>query len=231
MKEILHTGLSALGLNTEKIPQLEAFSQLLLEKNQVMNLTAITDPAAIATLHFLDSAELLTMADFQGKRVIDVGSGAGFPGIPLRILEPDFDLVLLDSLGKRIHFLQDCCSALDLQRVECIQARAEEYANMHREEFDLVTSRAVAALPILCELCLPLVKIGGHFLAMKARDCQAELASAEHAIAQLGGKLQTVKEFDLPNSDVGRCVITIQKIHPTPAKYPRPFAKIKKAPL
>lgn len=155
-----------------------------------MNLTAITDPADVARLHFLDCASLLTIADFRGKNVVDVGTGAGFPGMPLRLLEPDFDLTLLDSLGKRVDFLQETAQAMDLKRIQCVHARAEEFARQHREKFDIATSRAVAQLNILCELALPLVKVGGQFLAMKSVDSDQEVQSAKSAIAQLGGKLE-----------------------------------------
>lgn len=190
MERILQQGLETWGLPTDAIPRLQEFSRLLLEKNRVMNLTAITDPADVARLHFLDCASLLTIADFRGKNVVDVGTGAGFPGMPLRLLEPDFDLTLLDSLGKRVDFLQETAQAMDLKRIQCVHARAEEFARQHREKFDIATSRAVAQLNILCELALPLVKVGGQFLAMKSVDSDQEVQSAKSAIAQLGGKLE-----------------------------------------
>ena len=152
----------------EGIPALVRYGDLLIETNKVMNLTAITDPEDVATLHFLDSAALLTLESFSGKSVVDVGTGAGFPGLPLRVLEPSIRLTLLDSLNKRIQFLETVCRELDLPDVACVHARAEEFAAEHRETFDLAVSRAVAALPVLCELCLPLVKPGGKFLAMKS---------------------------------------------------------------
>ena len=189
MERILQQGLETWGLPTDAIPRLQEFSRLLLEKNRVMNLTAITDPADVARLHFLDCASLLTIADFPGKNVVDVGTGAGFPGMPLRLLEPDFDLTLLDSLGKRVDFLQETAQAMDLKRTQCVHARAEEFARQHREKFDIATSRAVAQLNILCELALPLVKVGGQFLAMKSVDSDQEVQSAKSAIAQLGGKI------------------------------------------
>ena len=151
MRDILTRGLAQLGLPADAVPQLEAYAALLLEKNRVMNLTAITEPREVATLHLLDCAALLTMADLRGKRVIDVGTGAGFPGMVLRILEPDFDLTLLDSLGKRVDFLQEVCGALSLERVDCVHARAEEFAAGHRQQYDIAASRAVANLNLLCE--------------------------------------------------------------------------------
>lgn len=231
MEDILRQGLGQWGLNTEAIPQLMAFSRLLLEKNQVMNLTAITEPEQVARLHLLDSAALLTMADLRGLRVVDVGSGAGFPGMPLRILEPDFDLTLLDSLGKRVDFLRDCCAALALRRVDCVHARAEDFARQQRESFDIATSRAVAALNVLCELALPLVKVGGRFLAMKAVDSDEEIAQAHSAIAQLGGAIAEVRDYSIPGTQLRHRVVLIEKRRPTPAAYPRAFARIKKAPL
>ena len=231
METLLRQGLSSYGLPAEGIPALMEFSRRLLEKNQVMNLTAITDPDDVATLHLLDCAALLTMANFRGKQVVDVGTGAGFPGVPLRILEPDFDLTLLDSLGKRVDFLQEICDTISLHRVTCVHGRAEEFAAGHRESFDLATSRAVAALPVLCELCLPLVRVGGFFLAMKSAGTEEEIQSAKGAIRQLGGKIDSVRDYRIPGTDVTHRVVMIRKISPTPPAYPRAFAKIKKSPL
>lgn len=231
MEPILRQGLETLGLPTDAIPQLQQYAKLLLEANKVMNLTAITDPADVATLHFLDCAALLTLADFHGKTVVDVGTGAGFPGMPLRLVEPTIRLTLLDSLGKRIHFLQTVCDELGLTDVACIHGRAEEFAAEHRETFDLAVSRAVAALPVLCELCLPLVKPGGKFLAMKSVESDAELAAAQHAIAILGGAVEAVRDYAIPGTDVRHRLIVVEKVKKTPEKYPRMFAKIKKNPL
>lgn len=231
MEAILQEGLTQLGLPCSAIPQLISFSELLLEKNKVMNLTAITATTDVATLHLLDSAFLLTVDDFSGKKVIDVGTGAGFPGMPLRILQDDFDLTLLDSLGKRITFLQESADALGLKRLSCVHARAEEFAAKHRESFDIATSRAVAALPVLCELALPLVKTGGIFLAMKAVDSDQELADARSAIAQLGGAVEKVLDYTVPCTEIRHRVIVIRKEKNTPKQFPRTFAKIKKSPL
>ena len=166
MTALLREGLRELGLDESRAEMLERFAGLLLEKNEVMNLTAITEPTAVAQLHLLDSAALTQFADLSGKTVVDVGTGAGFPGMPLRILKDDFDLTLLDSLGKRIAWLSEVCGVLGLERVECVHARAEEFAAARRESYDLAVSRAVAQLNMLCELALPLVKVGGRFLAM-----------------------------------------------------------------
>lgn len=231
MLPTLKQGLTELGMDAAKAETLARFADLMLQKNEVMNLTRITEPSAVAQLHLLDSAMLLKYADFRGKTVADVGTGAGFPGMPLRILEPDFDLTLLDSLGKRVDWLQETCDALGLSRVACVHARAEEFAAEKREAFDLVTSRAVANLQILAELCLPLVKVGGQFLAMKSVDSEDEIIAAKTAIKTLGGRIARVEDYTVPTSDVSHRLVIIEKLAPTPARYPRPFAKIKKAPL
>ena len=231
MRDILVKGLAQLGLSDHAVPQLEAYASLLLEKNKVMNLTAITAPQEVATLHLLDCAALLTMADLRGKRAIDVGTGAGFPGMPLRILKDDFDLTLLDSLGKRVHWLSEVCAELQLKRVDCVHARAEEFAMQHREQFDIATSRAVAQLSVLSELCLPLVKVGGQFAAMKSVDTEEEITAAKSAIRTLGGRIARVEDYTIPTSDVVHRLVLIEKVSPTPRAYPRAFAKIKKAPL
>ena len=231
MRESLTRGLTQLGLSPDAVPQLEAYAAALLEKNRVMNLTAITAPQDVATLHLLDCAALLTMADLRGKRVIDVGTGAGFPGMVLRILEPDFDLTLLDSLGKRIDFLKEVCSQLGLARVDCVHARAEEYAAGHRQQYDIAASRAVANLNVLCELALPLVKVGGQFAAMKSVSTDEEIRQARSAIAQLGGQLSGVTDYTVPETDVVHRIVSIEKTQHTPKQFPRAFARIKKAPL
>ena len=183
MRDILTAGLTALGLDTAAAPQLERYAALLLEKNKVMNLTAITDERDVATLHLLDCAALLAQADMRGKTVIDVGTGAGFPGMVLAILEPSARFTLLDSLGKRVDFLREVCEQLGLKNVTCVHARAEEFAAGHRERFDIATSRAVAQLNVLSELMLPLVKVGGLFAAMKSTSTDEEIAAAHSAIA------------------------------------------------
>lgn len=231
MREILARGLPTLGVALDRVPLLEKFSSLLLERNQVMNLTAITDPEQVAVLHFLDSLCLLPLADWAGKTVVDVGTGAGFPGMPLAMAVPEASVTLLDSLGKRVAFLEECRAALGLENVRCVHARAEEFAAGERESFDLAVSRAVAALPTLCELCLPLVKVGGRFLAMKSSGTGEEIASSERAIALLGGKLAAVEDYTIPTSQIVHRVVVIQKVSPTPKKYPRRFAQIKKQPL
>ena len=231
MKTRLEQGLSALHLSPTPSGTLERYCSLLLEQNQMMNLTAITDPDQVVDLHMLDSAALLTVDDFSGKKVIDVGTGAGFPGMVLRILEPDFDLTLLDSLGKRIDFLKEVCSQLGLARVDCVHARAEEYAAGHRQQYDIAASRAVANLNVLCELALPLVKVGGQFLAMKSVSSDDEIAGARGAIGQLGGRIADIRDYTVPETEVRHRLVIVEKVKDTPAIYPRSFARIKKAPL
>lgn len=231
MKQILSIGLPALGVGDTCIPDLEKFVDMLLERNQVMNLTAITEPDQVARLHLLDSLSLLPVEAFAGKAVIDVGTGAGFPGIPLAIVQQDANFTLLDSLGKRIRFLDEVREALGLGNVTCVHGRAEEFAQAHREQFDLAVSRAVANLAVLSELCLPLVKVGGAFLAMKSTGCEAETEGAQTAIRRLGGTLERVVDYTIPTTDVTHRVLVIRKTAPTAKKYPRPFAQIKKQPL
>ena len=176
-------------------------------------------------------AALAAQLDLSGKRVIDVGTGAGFPGMVLAILTPDARFTLLDSLGKRVDFLKEVQTDLALKNVTCVHARAEEFAAQHREQFDLAVSRAVAALPVLCELCLPLVKPGGKFLAMKSVESDPELQEARSAIAQLGGQLSGVTDYTVPETDVVHRIVSIEKTQRTPKQFPRAFARIKKAPL
>ena len=231
MEHLLHSGLTQMGLSTEGIPSLIRYADLLVEKNKVMNLTAITEPVDIATLHFLDSVAMLTLADLKGKKMADIGTGAGFPGMPLRIVEPSIRLTLLDSLNKRIDFLKEVCDDLGLSDVECIHGRAEEFAVGHRESYDIVTSRAVANLQMLSELCLPLVKVGGYFLSMKSVDSEQEVNDTKNAIKTLGGRIEKVVDYTIPGTEVQHRLIFIKKIQETPKKYPRAFAKIKKNPL
>lgn len=231
MTETLERGFSALGLDPAPIPQLERFASKLLETNKVMNLTAITEPEQVATLHFLDSLCLLSDLEPAGKTVVDVGTGAGFPGMPLKIVESTMELTLLDSLGKRVDFLQECCDELGLVGVQCVHGRAEEFAADHRQSFDCAVSRAVASLPVLCELCLPLVREGGAFIAMKSSHSDEEIREAYTAIKTLGGQLREVKPYTIPGTEIVHRLVIIDKVGPTPKKYPRRFAQIKKQPL
>ena len=211
----------------------DKYSEMLLSANEVMNLTAITDPEEVKIRHFADSLSLLSCYDFSDKKVIDVGCGAGFPGLPLKLGEKSIKLTLLDSLGKRIDFLTDVCSSLSLSDVECIHARAEEKAKEagYRESYDIAVSRAVAELSMLSELTLPYVKVGGVFIAMKAQNCEEELKCAENAIKTLGGEVREIKEYTLYGTDIIHKAIIIKKTSQTPGKYPRRFAKIKSQPI
>lgn len=235
MKERLERGLTALGLTppTGAIDQLVRYAQLLLEQNKVMNLTAITEPDQVADLHFLDSAGVALCADLAGKKLIDVGTGAGFPGMVLKILVPEVDLTLVDSLGKRLDWLSTVCGELGLTGVTIRHARGEELSldPAFRDQFDFATARAVADLRVLCELCLPYVKPGGRFLAMKAADCEEEVFQAGHAVSVLGGRLLPAFRYPIPGTAVERRVVLVEKLSPTPKGYPRRWAKIQKSPL
>lgn len=213
--------------------EFEKYSKMLISTNEVMNLTAITDPEEVKIRHFADSLSLLSLYDFSAKRVIDVGCGAGFPGLPLKLGDKSIKLTLLDSLGKRIDFLSDVCNSLSLSDVECIHARAEEQAREegYRESYNIAVSRAVADLSMLSELTLPYVKVGGVFIAMKAQNCEEELKIAEVAIKTLGGEVEEIKEYTLYNTDIIHKAIIIRKVSETPEKYPRRFAKIKSQPI
>ena len=232
MKQALMTGLPGLGLalTETQVEMLCAFGQALLQKNEVMNLTAITEPQSVARLHFLDCLALLKLWDFAQKSVIDVGCGAGFPGVPLKIGEPSLQLTLLDSLNKRITWLSQVLPTLQVD-ADCVSARAEEYAADHRESYDIAVSRAVARLNMLSELCLPLVRVGGAFITMKSTDCDEEISQAAHGIELLGGKLLRIEDYEIPGTDTVHRAVIIQKVLKTPAQYPRRFSKIKQAPL
>lgn len=230
MAQALRDGLPGLDLTLSEETQqtLCDFGRAVVEQNKVMNLTAITEPDQVARLHLLDSLTVLTVQDLTGKRVIDVGCGAGFPGVPLKIACPQMELTLLDSLGKRMNWLETVLPALGVQ-AECVTARAEEAVADRRETYDYATSRAVARLPILLELTAPYVKVGGAVLAMKGTAAMQELEESKKAIKVLGLRLETVKEF--PVDGTAHAVIVLRKIAPTPRQYPRRYAKIKQSPL
>lgn len=232
MKQALASGLPQLErkLTDAQLDTFCAFGSALVEKNQVMNLTAITEPEQVARLHFLDCIALLGAANFYGKSVIDVGCGAGFPGVPLKIAEPSIDLTLLDSLKKRMDWLASTLPELGIE-AQCVAARAEEYALANREQYDIAVSRAVARLTMLSELCLPLVRVGGHFVAMKSADSDEELSQAARAIATLGGKVTRIWDYPVPGTDAVHRAVVITKVKATPKPYPRRFAKIKQQPL
>ncbi|MCI8989468.1 MAG: 16S rRNA (guanine(527)-N(7))-methyltransferase RsmG [Lawsonibacter sp.] len=238
--EILRQGFEEYGL-TDKIDpwaitSLDEYCQRLLEKNQVMNLTAIRDPEGVARMHFLDCAALLKFCSLEGKTLIDVGTGAGFPGMVLKLLVPSLEVTLLDSLNKRLDWLLETSGALPAglySGVRTVHARAEEQAlkKGFRDSFDFATARAVADLRLLCELCLPYVKVGGKFLAMKSTNSGQELEDAAHAIKLLGGRVSEVQDYSLPGTDVTHRLIVIEKLAPTLKGYPRRWAKIQKDPL
>ena len=230
MKTTLVRGLPALGLSLEeqKLDTLCAFGAAVVEQNKVMNLTAIIQPEQVAKLHLLDSLSLLTLADLAGKAVIDVGCGAGFPGVPVKIACPEMKLTLLDSLGKRMQWLETVLPTLGVA-AECVTARAEEAVATRRERYDIATSRAVARLNILLELTAPYVKVGGKVLAMKGTAAEEELSEAKNAIKKLGLQVEKVAQF--PMDGTAHTVIVLRKVKPTPPQYPRRYAKIKQAPL
>ncbi len=230
MYETLCSGLAsmALPLPESACRTLCQFGNAVVEQNKVMNLTAITEPEAVAKLHLLDSVSVLKCADLRGKRLIDVGCGAGFPGVPLKIACPEVELTLLDSLGKRMNWLAATLPGLGVEATY-MTARAEEAAVNLREQFDFASSRAVARLNILLELTAPFVKVGGAVLAMKGSAAAEELVEAKGAISKLGLKLESVHHFPVDGAD--HAVIVLRKVKPTPALYPRRFAKIKQFPL
>lgn len=237
MEALIRTGLAQLG-QAGRVPEdapalLARYGALLLEKNRVMNLTAITQPQDVATLHMLDCATLLDCDRFEGKTLIDVGTGAGFPGLPLKILAPTLEVTLLDSLSKRVDWLSQTIGALGLEGIRAVHGRAEEAGRdpAFRERFDFAAARAVADLRLLCELCLPFLKVGGRFLAMKGTDCGDEVDKALPAIQVLGGRLEGRIDRLIPHTGVTHRVILVEKISPTPEKYPRRWAKMQKAPL
>lgn len=229
MKKTLSAGLPGLGLELteDRIDTLVAFGRAMVKQNEVMNLTGITDDVGVAKAHLLDSLTVMSTADLKGKTLIDVGCGAGFPGVPLAIAS-DAKITLLDSLGKRMKWLEEVLPTLGIE-AECITARAEEAVATRRESYDYATSRAVARLNILLELTAPYVKVGGAVLAMKGAAAREELEEARGAIKKLGLKLEQVKEF--PIDGTNHAVIVLRKVAPTPGQYPRRFAKIKQSPL
>ena len=233
LEDILQSGFAELGLRPDAAAadRYRTYYERLTETNKVMNLTAIEGEADVARLHFLDCASLLTLADFKGKRVTDIGTGAGFPGLALKIAEPGMQLCLLDSLDKRIGFLSGLCRELGFDDVECIHARAEEIPEGMRDGSDIVLSRAVARLNLLCELCLPYVKPGGLFIAMKGPDCGEELEEARNAVKLLCGRIEECRSITVPGTDIVHSAVIIKKLSNTPAKYPRRWAQIKKQPL
>ena len=233
LEQILREGLEQRGFapGDETLRRFRVYYDNLEKINQVMNLTAITGEADAARLHFLDCAALLEAGGLNGKALIDVGTGAGFPGLVLKILCPELKLTLLDSLDKRLGFLRDTCEKLGFDDVTLVHARAEEIPEGFRESFDFAAARAVARLNVLCELCLPYVKPGGAFLAMKGPELDAELKEAYVALRTLGGSLEKQIVYAIPGTDVQHSAAVIRKTGPTPKRYPRRWAQIKGKPL
>jgi 16S rRNA (guanine527-N7)-methyltransferase len=217
---------------TDKMEELfESYYSFLVYYNEFVNLTAITEHDEVYIKHFYDSLLMSKAIDLSGKKIIDVGAGAGFPSVPLAIVNKDLDVTIIDALNKRIVFLNELIKKLELKNVKAIHARAEEYALDYKESYDIATARAVAKLQILLELCLPLVKKGGYFIALKGKDYIEELKEAENALKVLGGRVVKTLEFNLPNDLGQRYILVIEKIKECPKAYPRQFAKIKKNPL
>ena len=231
-KMILNVDKLGITLSEIQLKQFYNYMNLLIEWNKKINLTAITEPNEIILKHFVDS---LTISKYisDGTRVVDVGTGAGFPGIPLKIYRQDIEITLLDSLQKRINFLDEVIRELNLGKIETVHSRVEDFGKdkKYREKFEIATSRAVANLATLSEYLLPLVKVGGKAISMKGSLIEEELELSKNAIKILGGKVEKVDEFDLPNSDISRNIILINKIKETPNKYPRKAGEPSKKPL
>lgn len=233
-KEEMRVNLSALNLDfsDEKLKKFFDFMNLLLEKNKVMNLTGITEPKEVILKHFIDSLTILKYINENGS-VIDVGTGAGFPGIPLKIVEDSLEITLLDSLNKRINFLNEVIENISLDKTKTIHGRAEDFGQdaAYREKYDVAVSRAVAPLNILLEYMLPFVKVGGKCICMKGSNCDEEIENAKNAIEILGGKIEKTEKFNLPNSDNNRTILVIKKTKKTSVQYPRKAGISTKNPL
>ncbi len=233
MESILKSGLAAMEIPAQprQIELLVRYGEAVLERNQVMNLTAVRERSAFARRNILDSAALLRWLEPGTESLIDVGTGAGLPGMVLKILRPDLRLTLLDATGKKIEFLRETAAALGLENVRCVQGRGEELGHdpAFREQFDAAAARAVAAMTLLAELTLPFLRVGGRLLAMKAEDCEAELAAALPLLQRLGGEPLPAVTYTLPEDDAVRRVVRVEKRAATPALYPRTWAKMKKS--
>lgn len=223
-----------ISLTDAQLEQFMTYLSLLLEWNEKMNLTAITEKRDVILKHFADCLSLIPALEWQeGLRVIDVGTGAGFPGLPLKIACPNMEMTLLDSLQKRIGFLEEVVRRLELDGVYCIHSRAEDGGQSpdYREKYDLCVSRAVANLAVLSEYCLPFVKVGGRLAALKGPDAAAEVEQAQGALRKLGGKVVEIRDVAIPFTELSHKLVFIEKIAPTPKQYPRKAGKIGKAPL
>ena len=233
---ILEEGCRELGITLDEIQkkQFTDFYEYLVEKNKVMNLTGITEFQEVLVKHFLDSLACVKAVDMMRiKRIMDIGTGAGFPGVPLKIAFPHLEACLLDSLKKRVNFLEETFQMLKLENITAIHGRAEEYAKnkQYRETYDLCVSRAVSNLATLSEYCLPYVKTGGYFISYKSGTVQEEVEQAQKAVKILGGKIQDVVYFQLPDSEIQRSLVVIEKIKATPGRYPRKAGTPLKEPL
>ena len=219
------------SLDDSKTAALLQYKRLLMEWNEKINLTAIEEDREVVLKHFVDSLSIMPFLK-EIHHIVDVGTGAGFPGIPLKIAQPELEVVLMDSLEKRIGFLNAVISALQLKGITAVHSRAEDagIASQYREKFDAAVARAVASLPVLLEYCLPMVKTGGIFIAMKG-NIGSEIADSRKALGILGGQVEAVKEFTLPGGDMKRNIIIIRKLRQTPTKYPRKAGKPSKEPL
>ncbi len=235
MDKILIDACFRLGVKIDdyQVSQFFKYMELLISWNEKFNLTAITEPNEILLKHFADSLSLIPFIDIENKNIIDVGTGAGFPGIPIKIAVPSVKITLLDSLNKRINFLQNVVSEISLENVSCIHLRAEDGGKNpdFREKFDICVSRAVADLAVLSEYSLPFVKVGGVFVSLKGPDSDAEIDRALTAIHTLGGKVDSVKKIEIPFTDIVHTLIMIKKVRQTPVIYPRKSGKISKNPI
>lgn len=244
-QSILIEGLKSFGLDIsdKQIMQFEKYYEMLVEKNKVMNLTAITEYDDVMLKHFVDSLSIAKVAmedkriakllDSEHSSLLDLGTGAGFPGLPIKIMYPKLRVTLMDSLNKRIKFLNEVIQELELENIEAVHARAEEFAGKpeYREQYDFVVSRAVARMSTLTEFCFGYVKRGGYFLPYKAGGAIEEIHEGSNAVKVMGGKLEIIKEFCLPDSDISRCIPIVRKVENTPKKYPRVGRKAEKTPL
>lgn len=227
-------GLYNLKLDDDKIGKFLSYMNLVKEWNEKINLTAITENSDFINKHFIDSISIFKSGVLKpGKKVIDVGTGAGFPGIPVKIVEPDINVMLLDSLNKRVNFLNTVIEGLGLNGIKTEHARAEEYAHKDdfREKYDIATARAVAGLNILCELCMPYVKVGGFFIAMKGPSVYEEIEAARNAVGTLGGKIVDIIETKNLQEETHHKLIIVEKLKHTEGKFPRKYAQIEKKPI